>query len=114
MMRSGSRAQSVHRSAVAVILCALTLGSSVATPLLERDEISHGPTVESEHDPSKCAPRHDHRLCAQVGANHALVASSHDHRAAHAVVEAVAPAAPRSTAAKPLRERPPTRAPPQA
>jgi hypothetical protein len=97
---------------MAAVLCALTLGSSVATPLLERDDITHGPTVESEHDPAKCAPRHDHRLCTQVGANHALVASTHDHRAAHVFVEAVAPDAPGVSAAKPLLEGPPTRAPP--
>jgi hypothetical protein len=92
----------------------MTLVSSVVTPLLERDEISHGPTVESEHDPAKCAPRHDHRLCTQVGANHALVSRSHDHRAAHVLVDAVAPDAPRVADAKPPLEGPPTRAPPLA
>jgi hypothetical protein len=92
----------------------MTLASSVVTPLLERDDISHGPTVESEHDPAKCAPRHDHRLCTQVGANHALVTSSHDHRAAHVFVDAAAPIGPRLTPGKPLLEGPPTRAPPLA
>jgi len=92
----------------------MTLASSVVTPLLERDEISHGPTVESEHDPAKCAPRHDHRLCTQVGANQALVSGSHDHRAAHEFVDAVPPGVPRLTDAKPLLEGPPTRAPPLA
>jgi len=114
MMRSGSRARSVHRSVMGAVLCAITLASSVVAPLLEREEISHGPAVESEHDPAKCAPTHDHRLCTQVGANHALVANSHDHRAAHVFVDAVAPTTPRLTDAKPLLEGPPTRAPPLA
>jgi hypothetical protein len=92
----------------------MTLVSGVVAPFLERDEISRGPAVESGHDPAKCAPRHDHRLCTQVGANHALVASTHDQHTAHVFVDAIAPAAPRLTDAKPLLEGPPTRAPPLA
>jgi hypothetical protein len=95
-------------------LCVLTLASTVAMPLLERDAFSGGATVESEHDPTACAPTHDHRLCTQVGANLALVASTQDHHVAHVLVHVAAPAGPRSSSAKPLLEGPPSRAPPSA
>ena len=116
MMRSGSRfrsvSQSATRSVLGVALCALTLFSSVATPLLERDAFSHAPTVESEHDPKACTPKHDHRVCTQVGANLALVASAHGHHVAHVLEDVAPPTGPRYSTAKPLLEGPPSRAPP--
>jgi hypothetical protein len=118
MMRSGSRFRSVSRSAaqplVGLVLCALTLFSSVATPLLELEAFSGGPTVESGHDPKACTPKHDHRVCTQVGANLALVSSAHGHHVAHVLVDVAPPNGPRYSTAKPLLEGPPSRAPPLA
>lgn len=57
------------RRAVAGPLSALVLCLSVVGPVLERGELANEPVVESQHDPSACAPAHDHTLCAQAGAN---------------------------------------------
>jgi hypothetical protein len=114
MMRSGSRGRSRWQSAIATVLCSLTLFASVATPLMERDAFSGGPTVESEHDPKACTPKHDHRVCTQVGADLALVSSAQGHHVAHVLVDVAAPSGPRYSTAKPLLEGPPSRAPPLA
>ena len=110
MLRSESRA----RRPLGIALCALIHGSSVAVPLLERGGFFGHPTLESEHDPSACAHRHDHRVCTQVGANLALASRTHEERLAHVFVDVAPPARPRSTTAKPLLEGPPSRAPPLA
>jgi len=109
MMRS---AWPAARSAFELALCALTFFTSVATPLLERDAFAGGATVESEHDPKACTPRHDHRVCTQVGANLALAASAQGHHVAHVLVDVASPTGPRYSTAKPLLEGPPSRAPP--
>ena len=95
-----------------VLLCVMTLGTSVATPLLERDSFSGATTVESEHDLATCSPKHDHRVCTQIGANLAIVAATQAHHVAHVLVQLVAPAALPFSSAKPLLEGPPSRAPP--
>ncbi len=45
---------------------------SVAVPLVERADLDHHERWESAHDPSVCAPAHDHTICTQVGANLSL------------------------------------------
>jgi hypothetical protein len=112
MMRRGSGVRSAWQSAMGVLLCAMTLGTSVTTPLLERDAYSGATTVESEHDLSTCSPKHDHRICAQVSANLALAAGAQGHHVAHVLVQLVAPAALPFRDTKPLLEGPPSRAPP--
>jgi hypothetical protein len=102
------------RGIVSVILSALTLGSSVAVPLLERGGFVGHATVESEHDPTRCPRPHDHRVCTQVGANLAIVSDAQDHRVAHVFVDAATPGGPSKVTAKPLLEGPPSRAPPLA
>ena len=57
------------RRALAGPLSALVLCLGVVGPVMERGELAHTPVVESQHDPSACAPSHDHTLCAQAGAN---------------------------------------------
>lgn len=47
----------------------LLLGAAV--PVLERADLSKTTAVESQHDPASCSP-HNHTLCVQVGASHAL------------------------------------------
>jgi len=110
MMRSKSRA----RSALGLTLCLLTLASSVAVPLLDRGGFFSTPTAESEHDLSRCAPRHDHRVCTQISANLAVASETHEHHVAHVFVASALPAGPGATVAKPLLEGPPSRAPPLA
>jgi len=60
------------RRALSGVIAILTLGLSVAMPVLERGSFG-ALSVESHHDSSRCSPGHDHRLCAQVGANLAAV-----------------------------------------
>jgi hypothetical protein len=50
-------------------LSALMLVLSVAVPLVERADLDHNERWESGHDPSACAPGHDHTICTQVGAS---------------------------------------------
>lgn len=45
---------------------------SVTVPLVERADLDHHVRWESNHDPSACAPAHDHTMCTQVGANLSL------------------------------------------
>lgn len=53
----------------------LMLMLSVAVPLLERADLSHETVVESEHNPLRCPPAHDHTVCTQASANHTLPGS---------------------------------------
>ena len=106
--------KSPARSALGLTLCFLTLASSVAVPLLDRGGMVTTPTAESEHDPSRCAPRHDHRVCTQVGANLALASETQHHHVSHVFVASALPEGPREAIAKPLLEGPPSRAPPLA
>lgn len=45
---------------------------SVVVPVLERADLARGTAFESQHDPGTCSPGHDHTLCTQIGAGHAL------------------------------------------
>ena len=93
-------------------LAALVLALSVAVPLLERGEFVEQTAVESAHDPGRCGHAHDHRICAQVGANLSIVSASFENRAAHVVVRPPRPAEPRSNLLDTFVEGPPPRAPP--
>ncbi len=57
-------------------MAALMLLMGVLGPLMDSADLGSGTVIESEHDPSTCAPSHDHSMCLQVGANHALTSSA--------------------------------------
>lgn len=97
-----------------MLLCALILGTNLAEPLLERGGFLAHAAIESEHDPATCAHPHDHRICTQVGANLSLGSRTHDHRVAHVFVDALPASVQLAASDRPLREGPPSRAPPQA
>jgi hypothetical protein len=81
---------------------------------MERGGFTSHPTVEREHDPATCPQSHDHRICAQIGANLSLNAPTHDHLVAPAVVGASRGRDMRSSTDRPQLEAPPARAPPLA
>ncbi|GMV07178.1 MAG: hypothetical protein AMXMBFR53_34530 [Gemmatimonadota bacterium] len=60
------------RRALGGPMSALVVMLSAAVPMLDVADLRTGTTVESQHDPASCAPSHDHTVCTQVGANHAL------------------------------------------
>lgn len=61
------------RHVLAPYLAALVVTVGVVVPLLDTGRAVHGPVVESEHQPGTCMVGvHDHTICTQVGANHAL------------------------------------------
>jgi len=60
------------RQVLGTCLAALMVTLSVAVPLLERADLARGTALESQHNPTTCAPAHNHTLCTQVGASHAL------------------------------------------
>lgn len=64
-----TRSRRVLKAAVSGPLAALLLVLSVAVPVLERADLTHGTVVESEHDPGSCPTPHDHTVCTQVSAN---------------------------------------------
>ena len=59
------------RRAIAGPLLLLTSLSGLAGPFLELADLPTATVIESEHDPASCPAPHDHRICTQVGANHA-------------------------------------------
>jgi hypothetical protein len=107
------RGDPIRRSLSAAIVL-LTLGLSVAVPVMERGTLVGETAVESHHDPSRCAHAHDHRVCTQVGANLSLASAKTGHRLPHLLVRATAPAAAETTPSRSTREGPPPRAPPLA
>lgn len=60
------------RQVLGTCLSALIVLVSVTVPVLERGDLTQTTTAESRHDPATCSPGHNHVLCTQVGANHAL------------------------------------------
>lgn len=60
------------RQVLGTCLWALLVALSVAVPVLERADLGRGTAFESQHDPATCSPGHNHTLCTQVGASHAL------------------------------------------
>ncbi|MDP2955703.1 MAG: hypothetical protein Q8N53_04725 [Longimicrobiales bacterium] len=64
------------RKALGAPMAALMLLMGVTGPLLDSADLGAGTVIEGEHNPSSCAPSHDHSACIQVGANHALTPSA--------------------------------------
>lgn len=95
-------------------LTALVLFASVAGPLLDRAELAARTVLESAHDPASCAPAHDHRLCLQVGANHALLSPERVRAGSASVRVTALPEATGAQLASVLAVGHPTRAPPSA
>ncbi|HKJ02628.1 MAG TPA: hypothetical protein VJ997_09240 [Longimicrobiales bacterium] len=60
------------RQVLGTCLSALIVTLSVAVPVLERADLARETAFESHHDPATCSPGHNHTLCTQVGASHAL------------------------------------------
>ncbi len=63
---------------LAAPLSALLVALSVAVPMLDGPELRHETVVESQHDPGRCTPSHDHTICTQTGANLAAPALAPD------------------------------------
>jgi hypothetical protein len=102
------------RRALGAPVFALVLFASAAAPLLDRVQIDGRPVVESAHDPETCAPNHDHRLCLQVGSNHAFSASE-SVRSGSPPIRAMALLAPAAARTVPVSAVVhPTRGPPSA
>ena len=60
------------RRVLGTCLSALIVSVSVLVPVLERGDLTQTTAAESQHDPATCSPGHNHLLCTQVGANHAV------------------------------------------
>ena len=107
------RCDPIRRSSSAVVAM-LMLGSSVAVPAIEWGAPVGETAVESRHDATRCAHKHDHRICTQVGANLSVATSESDHRLGHVLVRVAPPADVRSARASAARSGPQSRAPPLA
>jgi len=95
-------------------LSALMLFLSAAVPLMDVADLRTEVVVESQHDPASCAPSHDHTVCTQAGANHAL-AHRTDVRAPVAPLRTRAPLGVLGTVpSSVLADGHPTRGPPSA
>jgi hypothetical protein len=97
---------------LSVGLAVLSLTLSIAVPALERGEIVGDLAVESGHDPTRCGHAHDHRICAQVGANLSVVSATHDYRLAHVIVQLAKPIQLGSALLNTFFQGPRSRAPP--
>jgi len=109
-----NRKRDVVRRHFSAGLAVLMLSLSVAVPMLERDGFTADSAVESQHDPARCGHGHDHRICAQVGANLSVTATVQHERLSHGTVRAPLPSAPSSATPKTFLAGPPSRAPPPA
>jgi hypothetical protein len=107
-----NRWRDTFRRTVSATVAGLTLALSVAVPVMERGSLVGESAVESEHDPTRCAHAHDHRVCTQVGANLSLASPAVHHRLLHVVVRTAPPVDERSTPSRSAREGHPSRAPP--
>jgi hypothetical protein len=87
---------------------------SVAVPMIERGSMTAESAVESQHDPARCGHGHDHRICAQVGANLSVATAVHPYRLPHVTVRLRRPIEPSSTLIKSFLSGPHSRAPPLA
>ena len=87
---------------------------SVAVPLLERADLSHETVIESEHNPLRCPPPHDHTVCTQANANLPVLAARHAVFVAPTVLLDEPPQTPSVSAARAFPEGHPSRAPPLA
>jgi len=52
---------------------------SVAVPVLDGAERTHGPVLESKHNASTCVLGHDHSVCTQLSSNRVLSAERPRH-----------------------------------
>lgn len=109
-----NRRGSFRRASVSALLAALTVASGTVAPLLERGTLEPETGIESEHDLSRCAHAHDHRLCTQMGANRSIVAPPVDHRPLHGLLRAAAATAVARAHTPSPREGHAPRAPPLA
>lgn len=100
------------RALIAGPLMAITWVTAAAAPLLERADIPHAAAIESHHDPAKCPPPHDHRLCTQAGANHSVVPARSDTWHPTHSTWVTLPAAPRTVRTSAAVLPAPARAPP--
>jgi hypothetical protein len=107
------RGDPIRRSISASIVL-LTLGLSVAVPVMERGTLVGETAVESDHDASRCAHSHDHRVCTQVSANLSLASAKADHRLAHVLLRTTGRPSVEGAPSRSTREGPPARAPPLA
>jgi hypothetical protein len=100
------------RQVLGTCLSALMVTLSVAVPVWERADLTRGTALESQHDPTTCAPEHNHTLCTQVGASHALP-SRRDLRVGSSLLVYGPQVRPLSASFVPaLADGHPTRAPP--
>ena len=102
------------RGAIAIPALLLTSLWGVAAPLLERADVPTAPVLESEHDPGSCPAPHDHRLCAQTGANHSAPSGGSDATGFAAVQRAFGIEPARALEASAELTTPPARAPPSS
>ena len=76
---SSFRAMNIRDSRLRAILsaplAALMLTSSVLMPLIERADLGREPVVESQHDPNRCPPAHDHSVCVLSNGSTASLAA---------------------------------------
>jgi len=100
------------RRGTSATLVLLTLGLSVAVPMMERGTLLGATAVESAHDPARCVHQHDHRLCTQVGANLSLPSGESAYRLSQVVFRASLPDLVRAAPGGSTRQGPPSRAPP--
>ena len=84
-MKAGDTAS---RRGLAIALTALTIVLGVTVPVVDRFDLSPDPVVESDHAPGECVRGHDHLICNQVGANHAVTVASHEGWGTRPSVEA--------------------------
>jgi hypothetical protein len=102
------------RRSLSAVIAVLTIGLSIAVPVMERGSLVGGTAIESRHDDSRCAHAHDHRVCTQVGANLSITAANADPRSARLVVRVALPVDVPSVDTSSTLEGPPSRAPPLA
>jgi hypothetical protein len=102
------------RRGVSAAVALLSLALSVAVPVMERGALVAETAAESQHDPSRCAHGHDHRVCTQVSANLSLAPADTHHVPAQVIVRTASAVAAMSWPASSTLEGPPPRAPPQA
>lgn len=102
----------VLRRAIAAPVLLLTSLAGVSGPFLELADIPTATAIEAEHDPGRCPAPHDHRVCAQVAANHAASSSRSDGWLAPAAWHGVQEATVAGHAASHSVRRARARAPP--
>jgi len=85
---------------------------SVLVPVLERADLAREAAFESQHHAATCSPGHNHTLCTQVGASHALPSRQDLRVGVSPFVGGAVAGHLRSVFVPVLAEGHPTRAPP--